>query len=85
MKGGGCGGHRAPGRLLAQVVQLLQTREAGRGLVLVTLALAPPPLGRLQLVHLALELIDVALQAFDGLGQTVRDRQADCCHRTLRA
>lgn len=59
--------------LLAQVVQLFQAQ--GWRLP-VTRALVPlPSAGRLQLLHLALQLVDVGLEALDGFGQTVRGGQ----------
>lgn len=57
--------------LLAQVVQLFQAQAGWR--LPVTRALVPlPSAGRLQLLHLALQLVDVGLEALDGFGQTVR-------------
>lgn len=57
--------------LLAQVVQLFQAQAGWR--LPVTRALVPLlSARRLQLLHLALQLVNVGLEALDGFGQTVR-------------
>lgn len=61
--------------LLAEIVQLLEGGEAGRPLLLAP-PLAPAPLLRcLQLLHLALQMVDVGLETLDCFRETVGDRQ----------